>query len=293
MTTSLRKVIATLPPPFVIDISPTAFLLIRDMLQHRKNFTLVTYKDKCIRRRISLRIRSTRCSTAEEYCRLLQEDETEIDRLLKVLTIHVSQFFRNNSMFEKLRREVLPSLFQQCATTFRGPLRILSVGCASGEEPYSVGILLRESFGSEMARYGATITAIDIDSPTLAVAREAVFHADRLKELAPATISRYFSLLNNKYHLAEEVKELVTFCQGDLAVDALPEADLLLCRNVLIYLERSQQERVLISFAQALSPGGILVLGKSETLVGEARQRFLPICPVERIYRLLPEMNGR
>jgi chemotaxis protein methyltransferase CheR len=205
---------------------------------------------------------------------------------LRVLTIHVSQFFRNFSMFEKLRREVLPRLFQQCTTGQPGPVRILSVGCANGEEPYSVAILLRESFTDEMTQHGAVITGVDIDPHTLEIAREALYPEDRLKELAPATRTRFFSAFNNKYQLADEIQQLVTFQQGDLATDPLPSADLILCRNVLIYLERNQQERALKIFAQALNEGGILVLGKSETLVGEARLWFAPVCPVERIYRL-------
>jgi chemotaxis protein methyltransferase CheR len=216
-----------------------------------------------------------------------------VDRLLRVLTIHVSQFFRNFSMFEKLRREVLPRLFLQSAEGQSGPVRILSVGCATGEEPYSVAILLRESFGAELQRYGAVITGIDIDSQTLAAARAALYPEERLKELTPALRTRFFSPLNNKYQLADEIQQLVTFRQGDLASDPLPVADLILCRNVLIYFERNLQERALHLFAQRLRVGGILVLGKSETLVGEARQLFVPVCPVERIYRLQGQAQRR
>jgi len=279
--------------PVVIDIPPQAFDEIRTILREQKKFILDSYKDKCVRRRISIRIRATRCTTAAEYCRRLRTDEGEVDRLLRVLTIHVSQFFRNFSMFEKLRREVLPRLFHQCADGPPGPVRILSVGCATGEEPYSVAILLRESFAAELNRYGAVITGIDIDAQTLATARDALYPEERLKELTPATRTRFFSPLNNKYQLADEIQQLVTFRQGDLASDPLPGADLILCRNVLIYLERSLQERALKLFAQRLSSGGILVLGKSETLVGEARQWFVPVCPVERIYQLLGQAEKR
>jgi chemotaxis protein methyltransferase CheR len=285
MTIPPLQVFATPTAPIVMEIPPPAYEEIRAILRERKQFLLDSYKDKCVRRRISIRIRATHCATADEYCRRLRDDDGEVERLLRVLTIHVSQFFRNFSMYEKLRREVLPDLFHE-RTAEAGPLRILSVGCATGEEPYSLAIILRESFAGELARVGTVITGLDVDPHTLELARSALYAEDRLKELAPATRNRFFSIFNNKYQLADEIQQLVTFRQGDLAADPLPASDLILCRNVLIYLERYQQERALKVFARSLAPGGVLVLGKSETLVGEARSWFVPICPVERIYRL-------
>ena len=210
-TDSHRLTTQEFVPPLAMEISPASFQIISTLLCRRKQFILDNYKDKCVRRRITLRIRATRCDTAEEYCRILQEDETEIDRLLRVLTIHVSQFFRNFSMFEKLRREVLPGLIQRCVAAGNGPLRMLSIGCACGEEPYSLAILLRESFPAELAASGAQIIGIDIDGQTLEAARAARYTEDRLKELAPATVSRFFSVVDNRYVLNDEVRELVSF----------------------------------------------------------------------------------
>ena len=285
MTTPRRLHLPELPLPVAIDIPPAAFQLIQDLLAERKGFTLASYKDKCVRRRITLRIRATFCNTAEEYCRLLQEDVAELDRLFRTLTIHVSQFFRNAAMFEKLRHEVLPDLFRRCRAEDCRPLRILSVGCAGGEEPYSVAILLRETFSAELERCGVQLTGIDIDPSTLETAQRGIFGEDHLKELTPAMINRFFALRENRYVLDATVKELVTFRLGDMVHDPLPEADLILCRNALIYLERAEQERVLASFARSLPPGGVLVLGKSETLVGTSRQQFHPICITDRIFR--------
>lgn len=268
-------------------ISTEAFETMRLMLKGRRGFNLDIYKDKCIRRRIAIRIRATHSNSAEEYCNLLQQNEAELDKLLKVLTIHVTQFFRNRPTFEKLKSEVFPYLFSLCTREGRDSLKLWSVGCASGEEPYSAALLLKDSFGLETAQMPVDILATDVDAGILETAKAGIYGEERLAE-APGDLKlRWFEQHGEKYHLSPEIKEMVTFRQSDLAdTDAFAESDLILCRNVLIYFERWQQERIINRFADVLRKGGILVLGKSETLVGETRRRFQTVCPVERIYKV-------
>jgi chemotaxis protein methyltransferase CheR len=268
------------------DISSEAFETILNTLKRVRGFNLDIYKDKCIKRRIAIRIRKTGCATAREYGNLLMTDPAEPDLLLKVITIHVSQFFRNPSTFEKLKNDIFPSLFSRCDLENKGSLAIWSVGCAGGEEPYSLALILKESFASYLARVEVSIIATDIDRAVLDAAQTGLYRGDRLVEVPPKTRERWFSPENGNSRLAQEIRDMVSFRQCDLfEIDSLPECDLILCRNVLIYLERGHQERILNKFAEALPRGGILVLGKSETLVGESRRRFQPICPIERIYR--------
>ncbi|GFE57269.1 chemotaxis protein CheR [Geobacter sp. AOG1] len=268
------------------DISPEAFEVIRRIMKNACGVNLDSYKDKCIKRRIALRVRATNCITAEEYCDLLLRDEEEVDRLLKVLTIHVSQFFRNPPMFEKLRQEIFPFLFTLPEINVTGGLTVWSVGCASGEEPYTVALLLRHFFASELGRIGATILATDVDAAILEAAREGIFGEERLVEVSAELRRKYFVQRDGRYQVVPEIKSLVEFRQADLGhLDTFPECDLILCRNVFIYFERSQQEAILHGFADKLHPGGVLILGKSESLVGDVRSRFQTICPVERIYR--------
>lgn len=268
------------------DISPEAFEVIRRIMKNARGINLDSYKDKCIKRRIAIRVRATNRVSAEEYCDLLLQDEEEVDRLLKVLTIHVSQFFRNPPMFEKLRQDIFPFLFTLPEINGTDGLRVWSVGCASGEEPYSVSLLLRHFFASEVDRIGATILATDVDTAILEVAREGVYGEERLTDVSDELRREYFVQRDGRYQVVPELKSLVEFRQADLGhLDTFPECDLILCRNVFIYFERSQQEAILHGFADKLHPGGVLILGKSETLVGGARSRFQTICPVERIYR--------
>lgn len=271
-----------------IVISAETFETIGRILKNLKGFNLDIYKDKCIKRRIAIRVRATHCATAEEYCDYLLHRDDELDRLLKVLTIHVSQFFRNPPTFEKLKQEIIPTLFSICRKEGRAELKCWSVGCAGGEEPYSLALLFKESFAREMEHTRVSILATDVDTVILDQARRGEYPEERLLEVSPEMRKRWFTTEQGKYSLHPEIREMVDFRRGDLFdTAAFSESDLILCRNVLIYFERQQQEKIVNSFAEVLRPGGYLVLGKSETLVGECRRRFRTICPVERIYRVL------
>ena len=266
------------------EISPETFQIIGEVLKARSGFTLEGYKDKCVKRRINIRIRATQSPSAEAYSVLLTDNPAEQEHLLRVLTIHVSHFFRNPSTFEKIAHEILPELMRA-----RGPgLRLMSIGCAGGEEPYSLAIMLRERYPKLVAQEGFCIKGTDVDLQTLESARKALYHPDRLAEVGPERLERWFTKEGDRFRLKQEICSLVSFNQSDLnhAV-ACEECDLILCRNVLIYFERGRQEEILNGFADALGSGGFLILGKSETLFGAARRRFRTVCPVERIYQVL------
>jgi chemotaxis protein methyltransferase CheR len=270
------------------DISDDTFELIRSTLKNIKDFNLDIYKDKCIRRRIAIRIRATHCRTAEEYVELLRQKKDEPDALLKVLTIHVSHFFRNPTTFEKLRSEVIPYLYQLRDKAGKERLTFWSVGCSSGEEPYSLALIMKEYFPRDEARERVAILATDVDAAIIETARAGIYEESRLAEVPESCRSRWFRTSNGKYHLLPEIKELVDLEKGDLFDrDSFPSCDLILCRNVLIYFERLHQEKILHGFADVLGSGGILVMGKSETLFGSIRSRFQTVCPIERIYRVV------
>jgi len=275
--------------PFAKDpaeISDRVYDRICRTLKTLGGFQLHGYKDACIKRRISARIRSVGCASAMEYADFLLLNRTEPAQLIKMLTIHVSKFFRNQNTFNKLRDEIFPSLFSGCLQEGREALDIQSIGCSSGEEPYSLALILRNSFSHEMSRVNVSIRAMDIDTEVLRVAAEAAYDPDRMEETPAAIKDRYFTFQDGKYRLVSEIRNMVSFhCQDMLRLVPLERCDLILCRNVLIYLERSHQEALLLRFADSLRTGGILVLGKTENLMGEVRDRYQTLCPIERIYR--------
>jgi chemotaxis protein methyltransferase CheR len=146
--------------------------------------------------------------------------------------------------------------------------------------------MLREHFARDLRRTPTIIDATDIDEETLHAARKAEFNEDRLKELPDESCFRYFHPSGLRVQLTEAIREMVTFYQDDITeVEKFLPCNLVLCRNTLIYFTRSEQEKILHGLARILPVGGILVLGKSETMVGEVRRQFEVVCPVERIYR--------
>jgi chemotaxis protein methyltransferase CheR len=241
------------------------------------------YKESCIKRRVAARIRRSGCLDVEQYLRYLQEDAGERERLVTSLSIHVSQFFRNPTLFDALQTVVLPALMQRIADR---PLRIWSVGCSAGEEPYSLAILLVESYGEQVACEQFEILATDIDRTTLAQAEQALYEAEpTLRVVSAARRERFFTEQDGSFKLCPEVQQLVRFRQMDLQLVAnYPRADLVLCRNTLIYFNRPAQEKILQALADILPQDGILVLGKSESMPAPLRARFATLDPTERIY---------
>lgn len=269
------------------EISDDALSEISGILEKRRNFSMSIYKDKCMKRRVAIRMRSCRCPDTATYCALLRHSDQELDLLKKTLTIHVSHFFRNPSMFDKLQKSIFPYIFTLTNTTMER-LRFLSIGCAGGEEAYSLGIILREFFARDLLHAPVEICASDIDAEIIRAAIQAEYNEDRLKELPVFLKERYFVQNGTRLQLTAKIKEMVTFhLQNIMNVGTLEPCQLVLCRNTLIYFTRPEQEKILYGIAHILVAGGILVLGKSETLVGDARKLFVSVCPTERIYRRL------
>lgn len=270
----------------LLEISDAELAEIGAILRESRGMDITTRKSDCIRRRILLRMRVTHCPDVARYCIQLKQSEQELDLLLKMLTIHVSQFFRNPSMFEKLKSAVFPDLFAAAASQSYDGFQIFSLGCAGGEEPYSLAIMLKEYFSRELQQTDIKITAVDVDVHTLTAAQKAEFGEDKLKNVPRWLKQRYFKPCRPGYCLNPEIRSMVSFLQGDITeIVHQPVASLVLCRNTLIYFNRPAQEQILSRIADLLVTGGILVLGKSETMVGEIRSRFEPVCRVERIYR--------
>jgi chemotaxis protein methyltransferase CheR len=283
MTLKLSK--TPLAETCLTEIHPEEMEIIRHLLYERTGFPLFHYKEKCVMRRINIRIRATNAATPGDYCKLLKRDERELKHLLKTLTIHVSSFFRNPSVFDLLRNSILPELFS--AGHEKGDeIMLRSIGCSSGEEPYTLAIILKEYFGAEMKSVPVRITGTDINPDIIEAAKEGLYLAERLSDVPQHITEKYFTPENGKFRINPEIREMVTFHEEDIfSAGIMCRSDMILCRNVMIYFERPRQENMLIEFADSLAQGGFLVLGKSETVMGEARSRFHLVSPEERIFR--------
>ncbi len=271
-----------------MDLLPSedvwAFEALKELLMGEKGFDLEAYKVRCILRRIYLRVRSKGFPSLGQYFKVLNRNPEELERLFQYLTINVTEFFRNPSAFRYLYERILPALLAE--RVGRGVINIWSAGCSSGEEPYSLAILVLEVMKNLGVRNAFHILATDVDVAVLARAETGRYSADALKNATEEEKSRYFIPDGDGYLIGKKPKGLVTFRAANLLVDPPGEKqDLILCRNLLIYLSREKQEKVISNFAGDMRPGGYLMLGKAETLIGRSRLYYQNISPTERIYR--------
>jgi chemotaxis protein methyltransferase CheR len=244
------------------------------------------YKMRCIERRIATRMRARGADTYDEYSRILQSDPGESARLAQALTINVTRFFRDWAAFEVLARIAIPELWSRTS----GAIRVWSAGCAAGEEAYSLAALFHDHavrVGGEALASRVEVIGSDIDADSLAAARRGVYAQAQLAEAPPALRERYFETARGNVAVGPELRGLVSFEQRDLVLDREPEVtfDLVVCRNVTIYLEQRAQETLLGRFHRCSRRSAFLMLGKVESILGRPRKWFQPVAVRERLYR--------
>ncbi len=270
------------------DSSDAGFRALMDKITRDRGFRCSSYKDKCLRRRVAVRMRAKGAASYSDYADILDADLHEYDRLHRALTINVTKFFRNWDAYAVLEQRVVPQLWEGTDPA----LRVWSAGCSSGEEAYSLGILMHqhaEATGSLERLDSISIVGTDIDGHCVGDAERGFYADAALGDTPQALRARYFQADAGLHTVIPEVKRLVRFEQADLlqAPPPFERAHLILCRNVIIYFEREAQEALLREFHRVLAPGGFLVLGKVETLLGDIRGLFSPVNARERVFRKL------
>ncbi len=269
--------------PMIGEAFPdAAYAAIATILKEQQNFDLKGYKSINMKRRLAAYMRSRSCVDPFGYSEDLADKADEQKQLIAALGIHVSQFFRNPSTFKALELRILPELLRMSRRQ-GSKLRIWSVGCAHGEEPYSIALLLRK-----MVHKGDQVTLMgtDLSQDALRKAKMGFYPVDRLKDVPPEMFGKYFTSSTQLYQISEEIRHMVQFFRHDIiAEEMFYRADLIMCRNLLIYFAREKQQQVLELLAGALSPGGYLILGRAETLASDCRNLFFCVDPAERIYR--------
>ena len=224
------------------------------------------YKTTTILRRIGRRMMVTRHRTMPEYSEYIRSHPEEIGELVKSFLINVTQFFRDPDAFAYLKNDILPRLIAQ-ARERDHVLRFWTAGCASGEEPYSLAMLLTDLLDTELPKWSVKIFATDLDEAAITFARRGFYSENLLKGIPTEFRERFFERADHGYRVSKTLRQMVIFGQQDLSRSApFPRIDLVLCRNVLIYFTPELQEYVLSQFAFSLSPGGYLFLGKAETV---------------------------
>ncbi|MBU4173935.1 MAG: protein-glutamate O-methyltransferase CheR [Actinobacteria bacterium] len=265
-----------------------AFALLKRRVRIDRGLDCEQYKENYLKRRVAVRLRATGAADYLAYLRVLKNDPEEYTRLMNELTINVTQFFRDKDVYLKIRDEVMPTLFRAKEVIGSRTIRVWSAGCATGEEPYSLAMLIDHRLGAEEGRWNVRILGSDIDLESIRAARKGEY--SKVDMLEDMDIKEYFETTETPrgrvYRVRERVRRTVKLEELNLLGDNQKRRfDLVLCRNVLIYFGRDVQRRIIEGISSEILHEGYLVLGKSETLGQEAGSLFNPAFPRERIYR--------
>ena len=246
-------------------------------VKQRKGVDFSRYRHETVARGVANRMAARGCESAVAYLPHVGYEPEECEAFLAELAINVSSFFRNPMVYEILGQRLIPELLEEKRREGRREVWVWSAGCAMGEEPYSVAILLHEAIQADNSRWTVHVFATDINEKVLDYARSGIYPEERLQDAKMGIVLKYFSTCPGGYELASEIRNRVVFSRDDLTSPALAAPadsvfgafDLVLCRNVLIYMDSDLAGDVYRKLHRSLNPGGYLVLGEAETLAPE------------------------
>jgi two-component system CheB/CheR fusion protein len=252
-------------------------------LKEARGFDFTGYKRSSLMRRVGRRMAQIDVPDYAEYLDYLQVHPEEFTALFNTILINVTGFFRDGEAWDYLRSDVLPTVL--AGKDPDAPLRVWSAGCASGEEAYSLAMMLTETLGLDEFRHRVKIYATDVDEEGLTQARHASYGERDIRGLSPELLEKYFESNGGRYTFRKDLRRSVIFGRNDLVQDApISRIDLLVCRNALMYFNAETQARILSRFHFALSNGGVLFLGKAEMLLSHTNL-FIPIDLKRRLFR--------
>jgi two-component system, chemotaxis family, CheB/CheR fusion protein len=256
-------------------------ILVRLRTHSGQDFTC--YKKSTMSRRIQRRMNIHHIDEPQAYLSFLRENPHEIDALMEELLISVTSFFRDPAAWKALTDEALPQLIKERVDGH--PLRIWVSGCATGEEAYSVAIVLKEQIRKAERSHPVQIFATDLDERAIDVARAGIYPEGISADVSPERLKAFFSREDGAYRIHKSIRDSIVFATQNVISDPpFTRLDLIVCRNVLIYLDIGAQQHVLPNFHYALLPGGILFLGSAES-VGDAGELFETISAKHKILR--------
>jgi len=255
------------------DFSDKDFRRVRELIKNRAGIDLGSNKQSLVYGRLARRIRALGMATFAQYLAVVEDERSEeAGRFVNAITTNVTEFFRENHHFEFLARTALPALWSRLEKTGKRA-RFWSAGCSTGEEPYSLAMVLRENMPASPG-WDIKILATDLDTDVLGHARAGVYTTERVEKIPPARLGRFFEPVEGgaSYRAGETLRSLVTFKQLNL-MDPWPmhgPFDVIFCRNVVIYFDEATKLKLIGRYRDLLAPGGHLFLGHSESLASGA-----------------------
>jgi two-component system CheB/CheR fusion protein len=267
-----------------MTIAPEVDLdLLLDFVKRNRGFDFTGYKRSSLERRIVKRMEEIGVTSYAEYLDHLEVQPDEFALLFNTILINVTAFFRDAPTWEYLRTDVIPQLLANRPAG--APIRVWCAGCASGEEAYTIAMVLADTLGEAAYRERVKIYATDVDEEALQTARAASYPAKSVESVPKEALDRYFDRFDGRYVFRPELRRTVIFGRNDLVQDApISRIDLLICRNTLMYFTAETQSQILRRFHFGLDDSGVLFLGKSEMLITHG-DVFQPVDLKRRVFR--------
>ena len=282
---------AEVPDEPVAGIAPEAFEALLGHLRRTRNFDLAGYKRAGLLRRLTKRMRMVGIDDVPSYITHLETNPEEFVKLLDTLLINVTAFFRDDLPWEYLSSDVLPRLSERRATA--EPIRVWCAGCATGQEAYTLAMVLAERLGVDAFRERVKIYATDLDDDALQKARHGAYSEAEVADVPEELRERYFERQEQRFLFRRDLRRQVIFGRNDLLQDApISRIDLLACRNTLMYFDSETQAKILARFHFALNEDGVLLLGRAETLLTH-NALFAPLDLRRRVFVKVPRGAGR
>ncbi len=266
---------------------------ILNFLYEQRSFDFSGNRTSMLKRRISKRLFATRTKDYFDYYTHLLNHPEELDKLLDVLTINVSSFFRDPLVWEVLAKNIIPNLLEVKKNNKESFIRVWSAGCSTGEEPYSLAILLKEQLEKDNLDLSTHIFGTDIGNASLLKAEKARYAPEEIKDMKLGLFRKYFIENSDKFDLNSEIKKMVKLSEFDLldknkcipADSVFGNFDIVMCRNVLIYFNTDSQDIIFDKLYRSLNTGGYLILGEAEVPVENYKNKFTGIDKCCKIYQ--------
>ncbi len=262
-------------------------------LQTKFGKDLSNYRLSCIQRRLSLRMTLLKIASLDEYMEYLCAHPGEIEQLLDTVTIHVTEFFRDPEVFDAIAKTVLPEIVSRKLRSPSRTIRVWSAGCSTGEETYSLAMLMMRQLRLGGADLALEVYGTDVSNDAVATAIEGVYDARKIEGVPEDIRRKCLRAQGTGYRVASEVRRCVGFSVHDLFSPApYSLLDLVVCRNVLIHFDQRARDGVLKEFHAALGNSGLLVLGRSEAVAGAALDWYELVDPRNKVYRKIVLRNS-
>ncbi len=257
-----------------VSLSEQAFSRLRDFIYRQTGIYFPDNKKYFLENRLYQRLKALKLKDFDTYVHNIQNGlmNGELQHLINQITVNETFFFRNEAQLEALERGVFPPLLEQARHRPGRVVRIWSAACSTGEEPYTIAILLREKFRHLLADIRLEILATDINSQVIQKAQQGYYREYAVRKIAPEWLQRYFRPHGNFFQIVPEIRRMVHFRQMNLvdrlAMQQIRGMDVIICANVLLYFDERSKRQVVNSLYDSLNPGGYLLLGYSESLYG-------------------------